>query len=86
MKVYPIAEHIGALEKATGYHAQALRAAPTGEIRPPKKGEWYISGAIIEAYQAPSDLTASYRIARIVRVKITKITKIVEIVETIKGV
>jgi hypothetical protein len=31
-------------------------------FRPPKKGEWYLSGAIVEAYQAPHDLTAAYTI------------------------
>ena len=27
--------------------------------RPPKAGEYYVSGAIPEAYQAPNDLTSS---------------------------
>jgi hypothetical protein len=31
-------------------------------FRAPKKGEWYLSGAIVEAYQAPNDLTAEYQI------------------------
>lgn len=30
--------------------------------RAPKKGEWYLSGAIVEAYQAPNDLTDEYTI------------------------
>lgn len=30
--------------------------------RAPKKGEWYLSGAIVEAYQAPNDLTTEYTI------------------------
>jgi hypothetical protein len=30
--------------------------------RAPMKGEWYLSGAIIEAYQAPNDLTTEYTI------------------------
>jgi len=37
----------------------------TGEFRPPRKGEWFISGAAIpEGYQAPSDLTIYYHIGR----------------------
>lgn len=40
-------------------------------LRAPKKGEWYLSGAIIEAYQAPNDLTTEYmvveKVARAVR-------------------
>jgi hypothetical protein len=31
--------------------------------RPPKKGEWYLSGAILEAWRAPNDLTTAYQIA-----------------------
>jgi len=31
-------------------------------FRAPKKGEWYLSGAIVEAYQAPNDLTTEYTI------------------------
>jgi hypothetical protein len=35
-------------------------AVTTGEFRPPRKGEWYASGAVVEAYMAPNDLTTSY--------------------------
>lgn len=45
------------------------RAKPTGEYRPPKADEWYLSGAIVEAYRAPNDLSPPYFIARIVRAK-----------------
>lgn len=31
-------------------------------FRAPKKGEWYLSGAIVDAYQAPNDLTSEYQI------------------------
>lgn len=43
-----------------------LRAIPTKDVRAPKKGEWYISGAIPEAYRAPNDLSTEFRIAKIV--------------------
>lgn len=36
----------------------------TGEFRPPRKYEYYLSGAVIEAYQAPNDLSTSYWIAK----------------------
>jgi len=40
-------------------------------FRAPKKGEWYLSGAIIEAYRAPNDLTTPYqvveKVSRVVR-------------------
>ena len=39
---------------------------PTGEFRKPKKGEWYLSGAIVEVYQAPNNLTIEFYIAKLV--------------------
>lgn len=47
-------------------------AAWDGEPRrPPKKGEWYLSGAEILAYKAPNDFLPSmaYHIARLVKVE-----------------
>lgn len=40
----------------------------TGEKRPPRKGEWFLSGATIEAYRATADLSSSYPIAEMVKV------------------
>lgn len=34
-----------------------------GEFRPPRKGEWFLSGAIVGAYLAPNDLSNPYYIA-----------------------
>ena len=45
-----------ALQRGIGYKA-------TGEFRPPRKGEYYLSGAIIIAYLAPNDLSTPYWIA-----------------------
>lgn len=45
-----------------------FKAVMIGRIRPPKKGEWYLSGAIPAAYRAPNDLTGSFHIMRLVRV------------------
>ncbi|MGV2332842.1 MAG UNVERIFIED_CONTAM: hypothetical protein LVR18_01435 [Planctomycetaceae bacterium] len=33
-----------------------VRAVATGEFRPPRKGEWLLSGSDIEAYRAENDL------------------------------
>lgn len=46
--------------------------------RPPLKGEYYLSGAIITAYKAPNDLSEAYHIARIVRVETVTVTRIVD--------
>jgi hypothetical protein len=61
---------------AEGYSGYNKRFKASGEFRPPKKGEFYLSGAIIEAYRAPNDLTTEYWIAIPVR------TKTIEIEET----
>ena len=42
-----------------------IRAVATGEKRPPKKGEWFLSGAIVEAYKARNDMTTPYQIAEL---------------------
>ncbi len=35
----------------------------TGEFRKPKRGEHYLSGAVITAYRAPNDLSTAFWIA-----------------------
>ena len=42
----------------------------TGDYRPPRAGEYYISGAIPEVYRAPNDLITPYHIARLVRIAV----------------
>lgn len=39
----------------------------TGEVRPVKRGEWFLSGAIIEAYFANADLSTPAPIAVLTR-------------------
>lgn len=41
----------------------------TGEKRQPKAGEWYLSGAEVEAYRVPNDLSTVFHIARLVKVE-----------------
>lgn len=43
------------------------RFIASGEYREPKQGEYYLSGAVIQAYRASSNLTSKYWIARQVR-------------------
>lgn len=44
----------------------------TLETRAPKRGEWFLSGATVEAYRAGADLDSVYPIARLVRAKVTQ--------------
>lgn len=34
-----------------------------GPFRPPRKGEFFLSGAVVAAYRASHDMTSPYRIA-----------------------
>ena len=61
-KFYQLANHFKKRTKDT-------RAIKTGEFRNPIKGEWYLSGAIGEAYQAPNDLSYPHYIAQIIETK-----------------
>ena len=57
---------------------QEIKAFSTGEKRPPKKGEWYLSGAVVGAYRAPNDLSTSFHIAKLCITETEKITRIVK--------
>ena len=60
-------------------HPHVIRATKSGEFRVPKKGEWFLSGAIVEAYLAHNDyLSTKYHIAKIVIVKEVKVYQHVE--------
>ena len=61
---YPIANAIPGVRQSEAAH---WRAKPTGEKRPPLKGEWYLSGSIISAYRMPSEgSTMDFHIAELV--------------------
>lgn len=64
-----------------GVHDCNVMAVWTGEKRPPKKGEWYLSGAIIDAYRAPNDLGTPHCIARLVKVEKQTVQVITELEE-----
>jgi hypothetical protein len=46
-----------------------VMAVSTGQERPPKQGEWYLSGGPPRAWLAPNDLSTPYYIARLVKVE-----------------
>ena len=45
-------------------------AKKSNKFLPPRKDEWYISGAIPEAYRATNDLSDEYDIAKLVLVEL----------------
>lgn len=67
MKFYPLADRPAGILPGD---IRNLRAAPTGEFRAPKAGEWYLSGAVVEAYRAATDLFTPYHIAQVAWVKV----------------
>jgi hypothetical protein len=53
-----------------------VKAVYAGEKRPPRAGEWYLSGARPAAYRAPNDLSSAYHIARLVLTETETVTRI----------
>jgi hypothetical protein len=77
MTTYPLSDHPNQTEwKELGSPKDITQivAIRTGEFRPPKKGEWYLSGAIPEAYRAYSNLGNKFHIVKLVK-KENKIDK-----------
>lgn len=63
---FNLADETTASERQTfGENPRAIMSEDSK--RRPLKGEWYLSGAIVEAYRAPSDLATQYYIARLIR-------------------
>ena len=74
MQIYNLADRVTnaqaeSLGFAYGQKVRDVHAILTGERRPPRKGEWYLSGAIPEAYRAPNDLSTPYQICRLVKTR-----------------
>jgi hypothetical protein len=70
-KYYPVADRPDFNNKYKARH--------TGKFRAPRRGEYYLSGAIPEAYRAPNDLTSAYWIMKLVRVEVKTIEVIREV-------
>lgn len=64
--LYPVAEE-DQKRLPAGWDHRAARVRATAEKRPPRAGEWYLSGAVIEGYRAPNDLSTAFRIGELVR-------------------
>lgn len=65
---YRVVDRPGLVELlAIGATRRDVVAVATGEFRPPRAFEWYLSGAIVEAYKAPNDLSTPFHIAHLVR-------------------
>ena len=68
IKTYPVNDSFLMAAPPPGRHPQ-IRAIKIPGFRAPKKGEWYLSGAVTAAYRAKNDLTTEFHIARLVVVK-----------------
>lgn len=64
-----------------------IRAVSTDDHRPPRKGEWYLSGATPLAWRAPNDLPVPtpYRILRLVNTEVLMSRRITKYGVTSKG-
>lgn len=60
----------GGLSFNERYKSRKVQAVKTGEFRNPKRGEWYLSGAIPEGYKAPNDLSSPFHILKLVKVEV----------------
>lgn len=80
-ELFPVADRISLAEQGAlgvsgqtsapniGLYPRNVRAEYTGEFREPKAGEWFLSGAHIEAYYSKNELSQKYHIAKLVRVE-----------------
>lgn len=83
-KLYPIADlglvpsFIGSKNLPKDWHNK-ICAVWTGEKRCPKKGEWFLSGAHVEAYYTSNDLSTVYHIAKLGLIETQIIHNIVKV-------
>ncbi len=81
MKIYDIADRPTVEERALfglkmSDNFNSIKAILSTEYRCPKKGEWYISGAIPQAYRAENDLSMKANIAKLVLTETKTITTV----------
>jgi hypothetical protein len=76
MKFYEVVDHIPWPDGKRIYDPHNIKAVKINEFRAPKAGEWYISGAIPQAYIAHSDYDPKdkYAIVKLVRTKTIQTT------------
>ena len=86
-KLYPLGDGLSSEERKffgvtlNDVWAKDISAVRTAFHRCPKKGEWYLSGAIPTAYKAPNDFSTEYRIAKLVKTETVTIHKITQLHE-----
>lgn len=76
--VYPRADHSGFYRDAK----DGVMYVKTSEYRCPKKGEFYLSGAIVEAYKAFCDMSVKFWIATPVKVRKVEYWEIVKVLDS----
>ena len=70
MKFYDVADTIPWPDGKRIYDRHNIKAVKINEFRCPKKGEWFLSGAIPQAYRCRSnDANIQYHILKLVRTK-----------------
>lgn len=63
-ELYPVADG----EKLPpGFDPKATMVRWDGEWRCPRAGDWFLSGAVVEAYRATSDMDRGYAVGRLVK-------------------
>ena len=65
-KIYPLGDRVPGVSSV---EQRNYMAGTTSEVRAPKKGEWYLSGALPHAYLAHDDLTQQFTIMALVKIK-----------------
>jgi hypothetical protein len=70
--------HLGYHQVVVENENYRLGAIKIGEKRPPKAGEWYLSGAIPEAYRSKADQFPAFPIVRLVLFQLETLVKIRE--------
>lgn len=86
-KLYPLGDGLSSEERKffgitlNDVLARDISAVRTAFRRCPKKGEWYLSGAIATAYKAPNDLSTEHRIAKLVKTETITIHRITQLHE-----
>jgi hypothetical protein len=77
-QIFPVAGRIEGSRyfESLGVYGGNIRAVATGEFRPPRRDEWFLSGAIITAYQALNDLSTPYYIAELVEIEVRVVKRI----------
>ena len=59
MRIYQKMEFTG---RSGRLHRELVKYVKTGEFRPPRRGEHYLSGALPTVYKAPNDLSIAFNI------------------------